>query len=166
MEQKVCNLEYRLEKLEKQTVTPDGEIRKKEPEKEPDTEKEERKLDIEINPVWIYRGIANDPKDPWKKIILEVMDANNADVQGTAVVCGYDDKYDIWRYASEILKNSAAYPLTFVNSVFGPKGERLYEPNTYAMAAQKKPWMKFARCVEDNIDAMQSVVMDYMDSFR
>ena len=164
LEEKVGNLEYRLENLEKQNVTTSR--REVVPQTQTQTQKEERKLDIEIDPVWIYRGIAKNPREPWKKIIMEVMDANNADVQGTAVVCGYNDKYDIWQYASEILKNSAEYPVTFVDSAFGVGGEREHEPNTYAMADQKKPWRKFARCVINDIDAMQSVVMDYMDTFR
>ena len=155
LEDKVGHLEYRLENLEKQNVTPS---RKEE------TKREE--LDIEIDPIWIYRGITKNPREPWKKIISEVMDANNADVQGCAVVCGYDDKYDIWQYASEILKNAAKHHLTFVDSAFSSGGERLYEPNTYAMTEQKKPWRKFACCVLNDIEAMKSVVIDYMDTFR
>lgn len=159
LEEKVGVLEYRLEQLEKR---PAGKIVREEPE----TEKEERKLDLEIDPVWIYRGIAKNPREPWKKIIMEVMDAHNADVQGSAVVCGYNDKYDIWRFTSEILINSTAYPVTFVDSAFGPDGERLYEPNTYAMTDHKKPWRKFVRCVLNDLDAMKSHVIDYMDTFR
>ncbi len=156
LEKRVNDLEYTIENLQRNNVHAVP----------VQTVEEERKLDIEIDPVWIYRGIMKDPKQPWKKLLNEIMDDKDADVQGNAVVCGYNDKYEIWQFASHILRNAAEFKPTFVDSPFGKDGVTLlHEPNTYAISNHEKGWKKFVRCVA-NIDSMQDVVLDYMERFR
>ncbi len=166
LEKRVAELEYTVEKLERNNVrVPVSVVSVPVPVQTVETE--ERKLDIELDPVWIYRGIMKDPKQPWKKLLTEVMEDENADVQGNAVVCGYNDKYEIWHFASHILRNAAEFKPTFVSSPFESDGEtRKHNPNTYAMIHHEKAWKKFVGCVRKNLTSMKCDVLDYMKRFR